>query len=54
MANEKAFTHAVDHVTDAAAELLESLTTNAEPKNREAEAKRAHERAIKRFGSSPR
>ena len=51
-ANQKAFNQAVDQVAKDAHNLLESLTTNAEPHNREEEAKRAHERAIKRFGKS--
>lgn len=49
--NEHAFNHAVEDVTLAAQKLLDSLVTNAEPKNREQEAAKAHERAIKRFGS---
>ena len=48
--NEEAFDHAVEHVTEAAAELLGSLVTTAEPRDREIEAQRAHERALKRFG----
>ncbi len=51
-ANEEAFNHAIDEVTAVAHNLLDSLVTNAEPHNREIEAQRAHERAIKRFGSS--
>lgn len=50
-ANEKVFNHAVEHITEHAAELLSSLVTNADPRSREEEAKRAHERAIKRFGT---
>ena len=48
-ANEEAFHHAVEHVTEAAAELLNSLVTNATPHNREKEATRAHQRAVARF-----
>ena len=50
-ANEAAFNTAIDEVAMAAKTLLDSLTTNAEPHNREVEAARAHERAVKRFGS---
>lgn len=49
-ANETAFNYAVDEFAAAARKLLVSLTTNAEPHNREVEAARAHERAIKHFG----
>ena len=49
-ANEKAFNRATDDVEEAAKQLLISLTTDAPYKNREAEAAKAHARAIKRFG----
>lgn len=52
MANEKVFNQAVDKVTLDAKSLLNSLKTSAEPHNREAEAQRAPERALKRFGTS--
>ncbi len=48
--NEDAFNDAVEKVANDAKILLKSLTTNANPHNREVEAKRAHERALKRFG----
>lgn len=50
--NEHAFNHAVEDVMIAAQKLLDSLVTNAEPKNREEEAVKAHERALKRFGEA--
>ena len=50
-ANEEAFDLAVKRVSAAAQVLLDSLVTNAEPRNREVEAARAKERSIKRFGS---
>ncbi|MCG7346446.1 DUF2277 domain-containing protein [Sporosarcina sp. ACRSL] len=50
--NEGAFQDAVDEVTQAAQKLLDSLVTNAEPKNREVEAERARARNAKRFGTS--
>jgi len=48
-ANEAAFNHAVDEVSAAAHRLLHSIKTNAPPRNREEEARKAHERALKRF-----
>jgi len=49
--NEKAFNKAVDDVAQVSHDLLHSLVTHAHPHNREEEAKKAHERALKRFGS---
>ena len=51
-ANEAAFNRAVDHVTQAAHELLESLVTNAPPRDREVEASKARARTAERFRSS--
>lgn len=48
--NEEAFNQAVEEVAHVAGHLLSSLTTSAEPHDREVEAAKAHERAIKRFG----
>lgn len=48
-ANEAAFDRAVDEVTEAAHRLVHSLQTNAAPRNREEEARKAKERALKRF-----
>lgn len=50
-ANEIAFNRAVERVTDAAHELLDSLVTNAPPRDREIEAAKARERAAERFHS---
>lgn len=50
-ANEEAFNRAVDEVAHAAHHLLESLVTNAPPRNREIEAVKAKERSAKRFGT---
>ncbi|MDD5168064.1 MAG: DUF2277 domain-containing protein [Syntrophales bacterium] len=50
-ANEEAFNRAVDEVAKASAMLLGSLVTTASPRNREAEAAKAHARAVLRFGS---
>ena len=49
-ANEAAFDRAVDRISDVARDLLDSLTTNAPPKNREAEAEKARARTAARFG----
>ena len=49
-ANEDAFNLAVDDVTHAAHHLLESLVTNAPPRNRETETLKAKARSAKRFG----
>ena len=49
-ANEEAFATAVDEVTLAATRLIRSLTTHAPPRNREEEARKARERAARRFG----
>jgi hypothetical protein len=51
-ANENAFNRAVDKVTLAAQELLDSLVTNAPPRNRETEAVKARARSAKRFGAA--
>jgi len=48
-ANEAAFLAAVDEVAASASKLLNSLETNAPPKNRAEEAAKARERAAQRF-----
>lgn len=50
-ANEIAFNRAVDDVTAAANRLIHSLHTQAQPRNREEEARKARERSLKRFAS---
>ena len=52
-ANEAVFNHAVDQVAEAARVLLESLVTNAPPRDREVEASKARERTAQRFHSAP-
>jgi hypothetical protein len=47
--NELAFNRAVDQVAQTAHELLESLVTNAPPRDRELEAAKARARAAQRF-----
>jgi hypothetical protein len=49
-ANEAAFNAAVDEVTTVARRLIDALSTKAPPRNREEEARKARERAAKRFG----
>ena len=49
-ANEKAFLEAVEKITSDSQKLLDSLRTEANPKNREEEHAKAHARALKRFG----
>ena len=51
-ANEAAFAYAVENVAGAIRNLLDSLVTEAEPRNRAAEAARARARAAERFGAS--
>jgi hypothetical protein len=52
-ANEDAFNRAIDQVTLAARELLNSLVTNAPPRDRDVEAIKARARSAKRFASAP-
>ena len=49
-ANEDAFHEAVDQIKQATAQLLNSLETNAPPRDREVEAEKARERNRQRFG----
>jgi hypothetical protein len=51
-ANELAFNRAIKEVAVVAQNLLDSLVTNAESRNREVEVKRARARAVKRFGAA--
>lgn len=50
-ANQAAFDRAVDEVARTVQELLDSLVTTAEPRDRAAEAAKARLRSAKRFGS---
>ena len=50
-ANEEAFNRAVDEIAHIAHHLLDSLVTNALPRNRETEALKARARSAKRFGT---
>jgi hypothetical protein len=49
-ANAEAFDRAVDEVAAAARRLLDALEIHAPPRDREAEAQKARERARQRFG----
>jgi hypothetical protein len=49
-ANEMAFNRAINEMAVVARNLLDSLVTNAEPRNREVEIERARSRSAKRFG----
>lgn len=48
--NAEAFERAVEEITSASKKMLESLTTTATPKNREAEREKTQERNKIRFG----
>jgi hypothetical protein len=50
--NEEAFNRAVEQVAQAATELLDSLVTNAPPRDREVEAAKARARSAERFGTA--
>jgi len=49
--NEAAFLAAIDEIAGVSARLLQTLDTNAPPKNREEEAAKAKARAAERFGA---
>jgi hypothetical protein len=51
-ANEQAFEQAVDEIATATARLMNTLVTNAPPKDREVEAARRRERGQKRFAAA--
>lgn len=50
MANAEAFDRAVDEIAAATSRLLESLVTQAPPRDRETEIAKARERNAQRFG----
>ena len=50
-ANEEAFERAIEDVARVAKTLLDSLVTNAEPRDREVEAEKARQRNAERFGT---
>src|SRR5205823_12152719 len=52
-ANEMAFNRAVEEVAAATRVLINSLSTSAEPRDRDVETARAREKAAIRFGVHP-
>jgi hypothetical protein len=50
-ANQEVFERAVEDVSKVARTLVDSLVTNAPPRNREGEAAKARARAEKRYGT---
>lgn len=50
-ANREVFERSVEDVSKVARTLIDSLVTNAPPRNREEEAAKARRRAEKRFGT---
>ncbi|MGQ4668051.1 DUF2277 domain-containing protein [Metabacillus halosaccharovorans] len=52
MANEEVFNQAVNEIAMVSKNLLNTLVTNAEPRNREVEAERARIKAAKRYGTN--
>jgi hypothetical protein len=51
--NEPAFARAIDEVAEVARRLIDSLVTQAPPRDREEVAARARAESAKRFGSAP-
>ena len=51
-ANEEVFEQAIDDVAAVARTLIDSLVTNAAPRDREVEAAKARARAAQRFGAT--
>jgi hypothetical protein len=49
--NEDAFNLAIEQIAQSARALIDSLSTTAEPRNREEVAARLRERSIQRFGA---
>jgi hypothetical protein len=49
-ANQEAFDQAIESTCETARTLLDSLVTQAPPKDREVEAAKARERSARRFG----
>jgi hypothetical protein len=52
-ANEPAFDLAIDDVAKIARRLIDSLTTTAQPRDREEVAAQARARSVERFGRAP-
>ncbi len=52
-ANEAAFEHAVEQVAATARELIASLVTTSQPRNRDIEAAKARAKAAARYAHNP-
>ena len=52
--NQVAFDRAVEDISTAATNLIASLVTTAQPRDRETEAARARARSAERFGTAPK
>ncbi|WP_144510105.1 DUF2277 domain-containing protein [Bacillus sp. FJAT-22090] len=52
--NEEAFIRAVNEIAMVSSELMNTLVTSSEPRNREVEAERARIRAAERYGTDER
>jgi hypothetical protein len=50
--NEASFNESIESISAVVRQLVDSLQTSAEPHDREEEARKAHERAVKRFGQA--
>ncbi|MEM7482526.1 MAG: DUF2277 domain-containing protein [Acidobacteriota bacterium] len=50
--NAEPFEQAIDQIADVTRQLVDSLVTRAEPRDREVEAEKARARAAKRFGTN--
>jgi hypothetical protein len=50
--NQEAFNRAIEEIAKVTKDLLDTLETSAEPRNREVEAERARIRSAKRFGTN--
>ena len=53
-ANQDAFDRAVAAIADCTRQLIETLVTNAPPRDREVEKERAKARNVRRFGATGR
>lgn len=49
--NTEAFNRAIEEIAESARNLMDSLVTNSEPRNREVEIERSRARSAKRFGT---
>ena len=50
--NERAYNNAVKDIEKTSQQLLQTLSTDTEPKNREAETRKAYEKSVKRYGNN--